>query len=206
MNILANTLTIVILADWNKLYVQPDWVAMNIFEKTEMEIGVETQGVEYSISYKCEDVTINPTQDKVIITAANLNSKTIDLFVRCATNYFTKAITPHLSAWGLNIDYIESENTLLADIFDSITDSKAYIGLNYEITNTQIERTLVKDNRVINIQYSQKSSQTLIHFNEHHNCPNENDRSVSKESIWSFITLTKEIVAAIGYELEAEDE
>jgi len=205
MNIVENSLTIVLLGDWNKLYMQPEWVANNIFCKPEMEIGVEAQGIEFNVSYKCNNIVINPSQEKIVITATNTEEETIRFLGDCATNYIGNAKTPHLAAYGFNIDFIETENTLLSDFFDSISDTTSLLTLNYEIVNSQISRTVVKDGNVINIQYTQEQSQSKIHFNEHHAEPNFETVTFNYESIIAFIENSKEIAIALGYEFEDDD-
>ena len=36
MRLLDNSITIVILGDWNKMFIQPDWIAHNVFESEEI--------------------------------------------------------------------------------------------------------------------------------------------------------------------------
>ena len=36
MVFLNDSLTVVLVGDWNKLYIQPDWVANNIYETEEI--------------------------------------------------------------------------------------------------------------------------------------------------------------------------
>ena len=63
---LNDSLTVVLVGDWNKLYIQPDWVANNIYETEEIEIGVNGQGSDFSVSYRCDNVIISPDQGKVV--------------------------------------------------------------------------------------------------------------------------------------------
>ena len=44
MVFINDSLNVVLLGDWNQLYSQPDWIAENVFEKEEMEIGLSGQG------------------------------------------------------------------------------------------------------------------------------------------------------------------
>ena len=206
MNIVDNSLTIVLLGDWNKLYVQPEWVANNIFCKPEMEIGVEAQGIEFNISYKCDNIVINPSQERIVITAINTDKETIEFLANCATNYINKAKTPQMTAYGLNIDFVETENTLLADFFDSVSDTLPLLRLNYNIVSSQISRTVVKDGNVTNIQYTQEQSLSKLHFNEHHANPETETITFEHESIVAFIERTKEIAVALGYEFEEDNE
>lgn len=205
MNIVDNSLTIVLLGDWNKLYVQPEWVAKNIFCKSEMEIGVEAQGIDFNVSYKCENIIINPSQERVVITAANIEKETVEFLANCATNYVNKAISPYLSAYGLNIDFLETEDMILSDLFDSISDTQALIKLKYQIENSQFTRTVQKDGKVINIQYTKEQAQSKIHFNEHHANPDMANITLNYESIISFIESSKEIAVSLGYKFEDDE-
>lgn len=206
MNIVNNSLTIVLIADWNKLYTQPDWVANNIFCQPEMEIGIETQGSEFIVSYKCGSIVINPSQDKVIITAADIRKETIGFLIDCANNYIKKAIIPYFSAYGFNIDFVETESTLLSEIFDSISDSQAFIGLGYEIENSQIDRRIVKSNKVMNVEFTQESNLSKIHFNEHYEETETQRIVLNCESIENFIGCAKEIAIELGFEFDGEED
>lgn len=202
MNIVENSLTIVLLGDWNKFYVQPEWVAGNIFCKPEMEIGVETQGTEFKISYKCNNVIISPSQEKVIITATNIRESTIKYMVECATNYILNAKTPSFSAYGFNIDFVETDDIILSNMIDDISDVRKLIGLNYAIVSSQITRCIKKDDKLINIQYSQEQKQSNIHFNEHHAETDINAISFDYNNILQFINNSKEILNQLGYDIE----
>ncbi|MBQ8028181.1 MAG: hypothetical protein IJ262_02100 [Clostridia bacterium] len=205
MNIVDNSLAIVLLGDWNKLYVQPDWVATNIFCKSEMEIGVDAQGIDINVSYKCDNIIINPSQEKVVLTATNIKPETIDFLAKCANNYITKAKTPFLAAYGLNIDFIETDNTLLPDMFDNVSDSQVLSRLNYAIVNSQMNRTIEKDDKTINIQYNQEQNYSKIHLNEHHSEPDISSIVFDYERVVDFIGYSKDIVTSLGYDIEDID-
>jgi len=205
MNIADSSLTVVLLGDWNKLYMQPDWVANNIFCKPEMEIGVEAQGIDVNVSYKCDGIIINPSQEKVVFTAANTKKETIGFLCQYATNYLCNAKTPYLSAYGLNIEFIETDDMILPEVFDNIMDTQELCKLNYTIINSQIQRTLKKDDKIINIQYSQEEDKTKIHFNEHHGEHITDSIVLDYQSIFDFIETSKEIVNSLGYCFEENE-
>ncbi len=205
MNIIEDSLTIVLLGDWNKYYIQPDWVAENIFGQPEMEIGVDAQGIDFNISYRSNNIIINPSQERIVITATNTQKETVENLANCATNYITKAVTPRLLAYGLNVDFVETDNTLIPNLFDSIADAQSLIELNYDFAKTQIQRTLIKEGNIVNVQYTQENNQSKIHFNEHHAEVEIEKVIFSYDTILKFIKRSKEIVVGLGYELE-EDE
>lgn len=206
MKLINDSLTIVILGDWNKLYIQPDWIANNIFEKTEMEIGIEGQGSDVNISYQYENIIIHASQEKVVFSVTNNDSSTLSELSRVVQNYIDKAYTPSIIAYGMNVDYTESEDTKLAEMFDNLSDTDAIINLKYEIVESKIERTIKKDGKVINITCLLDGQLTKFHFNEHYGSPDKSSIDLSNDAILEFINRTKELVENFGYEYIEDEE
>lgn len=73
MFFLNDSLTVVLVGDWNKLYIQPDWMASNVFEKEEIEIGINGQGADFSVSYRRDGIIISPGQTIAIVKNINNN-------------------------------------------------------------------------------------------------------------------------------------
>lgn len=205
MQLNNDSLTIVILGDWNKLYIQPDWIANNVFEAEEMEIGLEGQGSDIHVSYKFGNINIRALQEKIIFSASNMDSTTLSELSKSVNNFIEKAHTPKITAYGINVDYTETQDTKLAAIFDTMGDSSAIIDLNYEIVATKINRTLKKDGKIINLSGLVDGQLTKFHFNEHYESPNKQEIVFSDIIINEFINRTKEIVEKLGYELAEDD-
>ena len=55
----GDSLTIVLLGDWNRFYIQPNWIADNVYGRQEIEMGVNGQGIDFSVTYRCDGVTIS---------------------------------------------------------------------------------------------------------------------------------------------------
>ena len=202
MYLVSNSFTIVLLGDWNSLYIQPDWVANNVYENPEIEIGINGQGVEFSITYKKDKVVISPSQSKMVFSVTDIEEDAIKQLCRCICNYLEKAYTPQINAYGLNVDYYDNENTQLASIFDEMRDVNSIINMGYTISETKISRKIEKSGNVINMDCSINKSQTIIHFNEHHGSPEKRSIDFSSESIQQFFARTTEIIKGLGYEIE----
>ena len=123
MILVTDSLTIVILGDWNRFYLQPDWIANNVYEKQEIELGVNGHGTEFSVTYRCNGVLISPSQSQIIFTATKTDNLTIEKLVTCANNFLLKAITPDLKAYGYNCEYVESNSSQFADLIDKMNDN-----------------------------------------------------------------------------------
>lgn len=206
MLLVNDSITIVLLGDWNKLYIQPEWVARNVFEHPEMELGVESRGIEFHVTYKKNNVTINPSQDKVVFTASNVDQETLQFLAKCVNNYLEKATTPQLVAYGFNADYADSQTDVLANVFDSLSDTMPLFEMGFEIGSTEVSRKLIKDGRIINMNCSLVGKTTNIHFNEHHEINNSSSVCITAEKIKEFISLTGDILLKLGYEFGGEED
>lgn len=132
MHLVDGSVTVVLVGDWNKFYIKPDWVAGNIYENSEIEIGIEGQDTDFRISYRKDKVNIRPSQTKMVFSAADSQLDTLNLLTKCVNNFLQKAVTPAFSAFGLNVDYEDQENARLADVFDHMEDTELLLDLGYD--------------------------------------------------------------------------
>ena len=184
MKLMTDSITIVLLGDWSKLYIQPGWIAENIFENPDIEIGIEGRDTEIHISYRNNGVIIKPTQNKIVLSAINAERETIENLSKYVNNYLEKAVTPSVLAYGLNIDFADAEDTRYAEVLDSMSDTASIIELGYQID-------------LVN-------SKTTMHFNEHFANPAQDGLNVSAENIFQFIDDVKQIILQFGYEIEGD--
>ena len=204
MVFISDSLTVVLIGDWNKLYIQPDWMAKNIYEKEEIEIGVKGQGSEFSVSYRCNNVVISPDQGKVIFSVTNTDKMTLENISHCINNFLTKAYTTEIFAYGINGKFIDEDGSNFAEVVDNMLDASRILENGYEIMETKISRTLSKNGKIINIDSNLVNAGLEIHFNEHH--PNPKETPVfSFEVLNGFIEDCSEIVKGLGYELEGDE-
>lgn len=204
MFFLNDSLTVVLVGDWNKLYIQPDWIASNIFENEEMEIGVIGQGADFSISYKRDGIIISPGQTNMTFSVINTDDETLNNLCRCLNSFIEKAYTPKLFAYGLNGDFVEEEGVLFAEVLDSMSDTNAIVENGYEVVSTKVSRVLKRDDRIINMDSSLDIRELRVHFNEHHTSE-EDKPNFSIEGIKGFLKECDEILHGLGYEMEGEE-
>lgn len=206
MHILSGSFSVVLLGDWNKKYIQPDWVAQYIYKNPEIEIGVEGIGSDFSISYRKNSVAFKPTQDKIIISLINISDDTIKFFSDCVKNYIEEAYTPILTAYGINIEYTDEENSRLASVFDEMADLDPIVNMGYEISATKVSRSLLKNGIIMNVESTINNSTTRIRFNEHHETASEDAKSVGNEitpeKMRGFLEETATIIRGLGYEVD----
>lgn len=205
MRINNGSLTIVLLGDWNRLYSQPEWIAQHIFQEQEIEIAVNGQGTVFNVSYRKGDVIITPAQDKVVFAAMNLLESTLESISSYVSNYLTRAVTPVLTAYGFNIDFADTDASIFSEVIDGMADANTLIESGYSIASTKISRSLEKEGRLINIDFNVENGQLLIHFNEHYADPGLNP-IIEYTSLNAFIERCTQIVNALGYEIEGDEE
>lgn len=201
-----SSLTVVLLGDWNKLYIQPDWIANNVYCQKEIEIGLLGQGTDLSITYRCNNIVIAPAQTQMKFTASDMESNTIDYLVSCINNFLNNAKTPVLAAYGFNCEYTENNSIQFAEMLDAIPDNSKIIRKGYTIENTKLSRTLKKNGTTLNIESSQEGTKTKIHFNEHYGEPVTAMPEIKVDMINNFLLSAKELIVALGYELEGVEE
>lgn len=198
------SLNVVLIGDWNKLYIQPNWIAENVYCQKEIELGVIGQGTEFSITYRCENIVISPSQNQMIFAALDMNNLTIERLSLIINNFLQKATTPVLTAYGLNCEFSEINSSQFAEVVDTISDSSNIIESGFEILSTKISRSLSKDGVILNLESSQIENKTVMHFNEHHGISKNEMPVIDANMINSFITTTKNLIIAFGYDIEEE--
>lgn len=204
MIFINDLLSVVLVGDWNKLYIQPDWLASNVFEKEEIEIGVTRRDTDFSVSYRKNGVVILPEQSNIVFSTANIEHETLNNLCCYLNNFIKKAHTPQPFAYGLNACFYEDNNIAFAETLDAMPDVRIIAESGYKIVSTEIIRTLKNNDRVININSALENSILKVYFNEHHG-PEEAAPTFSVEYIMSFIGECNKILHGLGYEIEGDE-
>ena len=205
MVFINDSLTVVLVGDWNKLYTQPDWMASNIFETEEMEIGMNGAGAGFSISYRFSGVIISPNQRKMVFSVMDTEEETLGNLCRFLNNFIEKAYTPQLSAYGLNADFVEDDGILFAEVLDSMSDTGLLVENGYEVASTRVSRTLRCEDRIINMDSSLEDHRLTVRFNGHHVLV-EGKPDFHIEYIKGFIEECRKILCGLGYEMEEDEQ
>lgn len=201
MRFTDDSLTIVLIGDWNRYYLQPSWIAEKVYEGKEIELGVSGQGTDFNVTYRNQGISIEPSQRQVLFSSANVDVVTLERLVKCVNNFLREAITPALDAYGFNCDYVESDRTQFADVIDHMNDNEGIIGCGYEIKEAKVTRTLAKAGRILNLESVLEVSGFRLHFNEHY----EGDVvkvPIDIKQIDDFLEESRALVKSFGYDLE----
>lgn len=207
MVFIGNSLGIVLVGDWNRKYIQPEWIANNVFKNQELQISVDVQGSDILVSYKNNGITISPTQNKVQFIVDNIEEGILKRLCDCINRFIKDAVTPEINAYGLNIKFEEEDSNHFSEVSDGIPDFDKIIESGYEIVSTNINRTIKRNNKIINMNFGMENTKLTVSFNEHHT----EDIDIKKyeidvDRINSFIVECKNIVTNLGYGLEGEEQ
>ena len=199
-----NSLVIVLVGDWNKLYIQPEWITQHVFNKNEVEMEISGRGSDFTISYKSNNVLIPATQSKMLFSATKIDKDTLQYLCLCLNNFVRQAQSAQKISYGYNVDFSDDNGSLLAKVFDSVSDNFNIVRAGYEIDSMRISQVLKRDKRKISIDSGLINNKAAIHFNEHHDGEDAGP-SFCIEDINSFFCECKKILRAQGYEIEDDE-
>ena len=204
MVFVTDSLNIVLVGDWNQLYSQPDWIAENVFEKDEMEMGLSGQGTDFTVLYKVDSVIIAPGLSSMSFSVTDIGEIELESLCEYLNNFVKKASTPEFVAYELNAEFMEENGSTFADVIDSMSDAQALVNNGCVIVSTQISRTLTRNNKLINMNSNLENNNLQIHFNEHH-IAEEPRPNFTLELVTDFMKDCEEILSGLGYEIEGEE-
>lgn len=203
MVFLNDSLNVVLVGDWNRLYMQPDWMAEHVFEKEEIEICINGQDLALSMAYRSGGVMIAPNQSNVVFSVTGIGDE-IDNLCRCLNNFIEKAYTPQPLTYGLNADFMEEDGTPFAEVLDAMSDTIVIAEEGYEIISTNISRVLKLGNKTIGMDSTLENNILKIHFNEEHTLE-ESKINFYAEDIKTFLKTSKDILCGLGYEFGGDE-
>ena len=197
MKIVNNSFSIVLLGDWSKLYIQPEWIAENIIPEKKIDLFVNGNGLDYKVSYKYKSVTIIPSQERFTIFADIGFTDAIDDCLEITNNIIKKAVTPFFIGYGFNCSYEDEDTSVFSELMDKIEDQFKIIQNGYQINNTTISRELKKDGKILNFVITVEDK-VKLDFNEHHGQKFGNNLIISREDIKIFLNNCEIIVKTYG--------
>lgn len=171
---------IVIVGNWNKYILSPDWIAKNVFmaEKIQVEFSMN---YDLPPRYTHENIRIVTDNDKVIFYALDHSDDALSKIEIMIKKLLGILVHTPVRAFGINFSYLEETHVAdLSDLFligdnTKISDNKAVI------SNYTINRAL--DYKDSNFSFSMGYNLKDINFsfNFHYN-----------------VTKTEDIVSQIG--------
>ena len=198
-----NSLNVVVIGNWNKVYTDPIYLANTLFSGQEVTLEVTGQGLNFSVQCKYKDVCITPTTDRIQFTCTSISAESVEFFTKTLQQFFKSVESPAISGYGINIRYNDTEDDILPKVIDSISDREAMVEMGCEILSTNIVRKINYNGLVYNISFSYDNKGTVITFNQHNEVKGTNkDINISNDRVFSVIQQAKDILHKLGYETE----
>lgn len=202
MRVDGSSLTVILIGDWNKLYSQPEWIVKNVFDDNEMEITVEGAGMEFTISFKKNDIIVNSTPEKVIFSAEDVNNDTLNRLVGAINNFVSKANSAQKIEYGYNLQFLDEDRTVYYEILDSICDADRLSLNGIEVLNTKISRILRADEKILRVEFNEVDGKVIAFMNEHHQSW---EHELVVKDIYEFMNISQKVLESMGYIFEEVD-
>lgn len=204
MQVVDNSINVVLLGDWNRIYLSPAWLATELFQSAPVQILIEGVDDRATLTIIKDNIAIIPARDKFIFRCTSLTEDNVEKLTSCVDAFVKKAKVPVLSAYGFNLKYVDDESMILSQLFDDIKDRDVFLKNGYNIQENGLHRKIVRDDIVINIEQSLEGSQEEISFNEHHEIANADTLTITGEAFMAFVQRTEGLLLDMGYSLEEE--
>lgn len=198
MRIKDESWTIVLVGNWNKYILSPEWAAKNIFGETKLDIEFALNlGLPPRYTSEQSHIRMIPAEDRVVFVALKSDDKSVrpddeclqkmENFARTVVD--TLGYTP-ISAFGINFSFIEDTKKIdLTEFFD-LSDNKALSDFGCQFTGNEIKRRVIVDNRTLWFTISQKGEEAFFDFNFHYDVT---DATEAKAKIENTIIENKNI-------------
>lgn len=202
MRVDSSSLTVVLIGDWNKLYSQPEWIVQNVFDDNEMEIAVEGSGLEFTISFKKNDIMVRPTPEKVVFSVSDVNGETLNRLVGAINNFVSRANSAQEIEYGFNSRYTDEDRRVYYEILDSICDADRLSTNGIEVLNTEISRVLRVDGKILKVEFNEIDGEVVAFVNEHHESW---EHELSEQDVRDFMGISQRVLESMGYVIEEVD-
>lgn len=198
------TLTCVLNGDWNKKYIDPQWISKELFQKDELEVTINTIGLSTNIVYKSGHISIKATQDKFVFIADDYSETALSELESSVVRFLEIASTPGVVSFGYNCEFISDDTSSFIDCIDNMADRTIYTGLGAEITNTSILQTILFEERTINVNEKLVGDTVVFDFNQHHDVKDFNKDIIPTGDIEEFVNRIIRIISAFGFDINEE--
>ena len=105
---------------------------------------------------------------------------------------------------GVSRNLLQEYNTAHTD--NTLTVDKALESADFlRFASKEINRTIEKNGKILNIESSRTDNMTKIHFNEHNGNATDKMPEIEMDQIQAFLTGCNSLIEAFGYDLENDE-
>ena len=205
MKLVSDSLTFVIVGDWNQFYLDTSKIVSNVFQKDKvtLEMGWSSDG-SASLLLKDEYCTLQPSSEKFILTASSLEKATVERFDALRVSLIKYAVSPMVKAYGFNIRLAGGDPLALASAVDNFQDSSKLTETGAIVEFSQFNQKVLYEGMSFNITYSFGQKDSLaIAVNQHTEHNGSSDAiELSNIAGREFLDRVIKLFTSIGYSFE----
>ncbi len=169
MQILPERHNIIIVGGWNVRVFNAAWAAQSLFELPEIGLEVSLDDPTHDFRVRGAEQTVQVAPDRLVFTTENPTDDQLHALQALAVKTLTSLSATPVKALGINFAWEEPEPPRdLLELFE-FADNRKLADAGARIAETTLKRTLVVDDRVLNLALRlQESGSVTFDLNFHH--------------------------------------
>lgn len=173
MKIVANECTIVVIGSWNLAILNPEWLAVNIFRETEVDVEFLIGGARPQIRVAKGGVSITPSERRVVFAAATAEDGELGRMSALAASMLKALPVTPISSFGVNFGFREdAPPPRLLEVFQ-LADRDKIADAELTPVEWNITRAFDVQNARLNMRLRYNGGDDVkLHFNYHNNVAN----------------------------------
>ena len=176
MKIKEESFTIVLIGNWNRHILSPNWISKEIFleDKITVEFSLNLE-LPPRYTSPTSHIRILPSSSNVTFVALGSDDSCLNKMEKMTQALLEKLPYTPIKAFGINFGYIESiEKSDLYNIF-KFSDTDRLGQERYLIKSSALQRSLIVEDRVLNLNISTNDTEVSFDFNFHYDVSNAKD-------------------------------
>lgn len=203
MTLKEESISIVIVGNWNKYILNPKWLSENIFDNKEIEVKLSINFDKPPIM-SIENIRFIPAQNKVYFFALDKTPETLKYLSKKAYKLIETLEHTPISTFGTNVEYVTDYNGNIDNLINT-NDEEIFKKMDsFKEIETSILKTFEYNDKIINLNI--KNNRKIVEFsfnfvypllnNDYKNCLTEKILINNKEDA--------EMILRTVYGLEVE--
>lgn len=207
MKIKNESLSLIIVGNWNRNIFTPEWVSKNIYDTDQVQVEFPFNVIG-PMRFEHQKIRLIPASNRLLFVALDDSVETLERMESMASKI--GGLLPHtpVTAFGMNFGFSETigNNISLLSIF-SISDNEKLGEFGAEIKTCQIARKIIIDGNTLNFSISKDTVDFVFDFNFHFDIKQLSDIStiLTGKKINQFKDLASSILKN-AYDLEFQRE
>lgn len=158
--------TLIIIGSWNIAIFSPDWVSKNLLPGQKLNVEFDLNSINASLRISTENLRlfiVNNKLNLVVLKPTETVFQEIEGIGRQLADFL-----PHtpVQFFGLNFKFDTGNTERIRDLC-GIQDSKEFENLGYSVKSTEIKRSFIRKERILNFTIQMTKEKFSFLFNYH---------------------------------------